>query len=39
MLKIEKVLNDDESKLLDQIKAKGIKIVKFYSIYGVYKDI
>ncbi|RIA93397.1 hypothetical protein C1645_874098 [Glomus cerebriforme] len=33
MKKLEKVLNDDESKLLDQIKAKGVEIVDFYNIY------
>ncbi|RIA93398.1 hypothetical protein C1645_819370 [Glomus cerebriforme] len=30
---LEKVLNDEESNLLDQIKAKGVKIVNFYNSY------
>jgi len=33
----EKVLNDEESKLLDQIKDKGVTMVKFDSVYGIYK--
>ncbi|EXX65049.1 hypothetical protein RirG_137020 [Rhizophagus irregularis DAOM 197198w] len=39
--KLDKNLNDEESKLLNRIKAKGIKIMEFNSIHDIYiyKDI
>ncbi|CAB4482368.1 uncharacterized protein OCT59_019849 [Rhizophagus irregularis] len=36
MAGLSKELNDEELKLLDQIKAKGVKIVEFYSFYNFY---
>ena len=29
----EKVLNDEESKLLDQIKEKGVRLMDFFSTF------
>ncbi|RGB24180.1 hypothetical protein C1646_773449 [Rhizophagus diaphanus] len=34
MTKLDKELNNEELKLLNQIKSKGIKIVDYYSLYG-----
>uniref|UniRef100_U9SN54 Uncharacterized protein n=1 Tax=Rhizophagus irregularis (strain DAOM 181602 / DAOM 197198 / MUCL 43194) TaxID=747089 RepID=U9SN54_RHIID len=37
MMNLDKELCDEELKLLNQIKAKGVKIVEFNSIHDVYK--
>ncbi|CAB4413103.1 unnamed protein product [Rhizophagus irregularis] len=36
MTRLDKELNDEELKLFNQIKAKGVKIVDFYSLYNFY---
>ncbi|PKY27913.1 hypothetical protein RhiirB3_443820 [Rhizophagus irregularis] len=39
MKKLNKNLNDEELMLFNSIKAKGIKIMEFNNLYGVYKGI
>jgi hypothetical protein len=39
LAKLDGELNDEELKLLNQIKAKGVKIVDFYSFHNVYNYI
>ncbi|CAB4420737.1 unnamed protein product [Rhizophagus irregularis] len=39
MMNLDKELCDEELKLLNQIKAKGVKIVEFNSIHDVYKGL
>ncbi|UZO20532.1 uncharacterized protein OCT59_012955 [Rhizophagus irregularis] len=39
MVNLDKELNDEELKLLNQIKDKGVKIVKFNIIHYIYKGV
>ncbi|PKB93141.1 hypothetical protein RhiirA5_442190, partial [Rhizophagus irregularis] len=39
MVNLDKELNDEELKLLNQIKDKGVKIVEFNIIHYIYKGV